>query len=284
MMPGMAGMFAARAEWEHATVEKPDTFAEFRKLLDARGKAGWEFAGAVEFGGNLQHTQLVFKRPKGGARAGGMAMAMGGMMGPGGPPPMGGFPGFPGAGPMGQAGPAAEMKSFTIKNMTRGDLTTALQKRFGKAAIVVASPAFANSVLVTADPATMKDVQRFIDSLDGPAKSPAGAAPAGSRPPGPGDGRAQVHVIVLKNAEAATLARVLEKVFAKTATITPDPRTNSLIVDATEATMLEVTKLVDRLDGPDDGGRPPGATRPGPSGPQGFGTPMGGGPPPAGRP
>lgn len=239
---GMARASVARAEWEHELVEQPNTVSGLKKVLDTRGKDGWEFAGAVSFG-NPSNTQLVFKRPKGGARAGGMAMGgmmMGPMGVPGGGPPMGGFPGLPGAaGPMGATGGGSSAWG------------TPPTDPFG--------------------------------GRGGGGGRGGSSAGSGGGSGNKADGRAQIHVIALKNAEATTLARVLEKVFAKAATITPDPRTNSLIVDATEATMVEVTKLVDRLDGPEDGGRPPGAGRPGPGGPPGFGPPMGGGPP-AGRP
>src|SRR5207248_9063291 len=97
-LPGMGPMggtgsamggAVGRPEWEHLLLDKPASAAEFKKMLETRGKEGWEFAGTVDFarerttgsstgttgagsgptsggGRSSGDTMVVFKRPKGG--------------------------------------------------------------------------------------------------------------------------------------------------------------------------------------------------------------------------
>jgi type II secretory pathway component GspD/PulD (secretin) len=57
--------------------------------------------------------------------------------------------------------------------------------------------------------------------------------------------------VKLRNAEAAEIARVLKQVFNQSGVeITPDPRTNQLIVRADNKTLAELAALLEKLDIP----------------------------------
>jgi hypothetical protein len=75
------------------------------------------------------------------------------------------------------------------------------------------------------------------------------AARAESGTPGEGDFR----MIKLKNASAADVAKVLHEVFGadvKRTRIAADPVTNTILVKASDADLLTITKIVEKLDVP----------------------------------
>lgn len=84
--------------------------------------------------------------------------------------------------------------------------------------------------------------------LGEPLRPPAVAKPVEPTPANPAARR--LTVVPLKNAEAAAAAELLEKVFKGAATVTPDPRTNALIIRADEEALTEVKALIERLDAP----------------------------------
>jgi RNA polymerase sigma factor (sigma-70 family) len=267
-MPGMSGGMAgsmgggvARAEWEHALVDKPTSSAEFKKILDGRGREGWEFAGVVEFPGEVHHAQLVFKRSRGGMHGGfGGGGAMMGAMGMGSSGgPMMGAPGGPMMRPMGSG--------------------TSSGRMIGAMGAPGANPFGAGG------PPGVPDLAGGGRGVPGTGTQPVPMRSGQGGRTDKTDGR-QIHVIALKNADAASMTTVLDKVFSGDVDITPDPRTNSLIIRASEETLMEVGKLVEKLDQPDGGKPPTGSGRPGGRSGTGGPPPMGGAPggPPAGRP
>jgi hypothetical protein len=273
--PG-AGAWATTAlapAWEYKFVDVKSDRKEFEKAITQQGKDGWEFCSSERFGQN--DLVLVFKKRKGGD----FPFGGRGGFGFGGFEPGGGFgvPAF---------GGDVESRVHKLKNAAAADVVAAVNKAFPKAKglVVVAEPV-SNAVIVVADPATLKDIVKLIESLDAkgakPGPGPMGPGPGGpggpkfptpggpgpmgpggpTFPGGPGGGvvpgpvggppgakaGAPLHVYTLKHATAAELADVLKKLFAN-ADITSDPRTNSLIVRADQNTHETIEALVARLD------------------------------------
>jgi RNA polymerase sigma factor (sigma-70 family) len=165
-----------------------------------------------------------------------------------------------------------EVRSFTLKNASAADVAAALNKlQLGdlKAAVPERGT---NRLLVVADAPSMKSIAKLVEEMDAKAAKPGAKRPAGMGPPMPGGpmgggpmpgamgpmGRTDpfgdatkpggtLHVITLKHATADEMAVVLKKVFSN-ADITPDARTNQLVIRATEATLLEVERLIQQLD------------------------------------
>lgn len=220
--------------------------------------------------------------PAGGAFPGGPggmgSSLMPGLPGGGSAGPMPG-----GAGPMGGASPAPgtpQLKAFPLKHIKPIDLAAALDKQFNVPGRTwrVTGDEGANQILVYADPTTMKDIEKLIAALDVPVggnlkpggggavpggnragggPSPGGSGASGGPPtgglfggPGPGKpGELPINVFTLKNARATDTAEVLSRVFARERlTITPDERTNSVIVRGDAETIDTVRMLITRLD------------------------------------
>jgi len=57
-----------------------------------------------------------------------------------------------------------------------------------------------------------------------------------------------IHLLPLKKANAVDTAEVLQKVFGPTLSVTPETRTNSLIIRCDVATLAEVKKLLDSIE------------------------------------
>ncbi len=307
---GMA--FAGAHTWEYKFVDlTTDDRASFVKAITDAGKDGWEYCGSerLRVAGDRMPLVLVFKKQKGGAGAifGGMGMPGGGgafgggglaagMPGAGGGGLGGVFGGGDGRGRMDIQGMGAfsglmsgggrdiDAKTFKLKNAASGDVVGAVEKAFPKAKMlkVIGEP-FSNTVIVVADPTTIKEATKLIEELDGKPKAgasgpgdagprggggrgptggpsaggPMGGLTGGGGPPrgGPpmgagtgGDARAGgLTVYSLKNASADELAAVLKKVFP-TAEITAESRTNQLIVRIGEKDAADFEKLIQRLD------------------------------------
>jgi hypothetical protein len=116
--------------------------------------------------------------------------------------------------------------------------------------------------------------------LPGGGGFPAPGGPGGGVPPGPGlpapggsgggsGGRPpapagtekfststtekSIHVLPLKNSNAEETAAMLQKVFGSSLSVTPETRTNSLIIRADAETLAEVKKLLDKVEALDGG-------------------------------
>jgi hypothetical protein len=84
----------------------------------------------------------------------------------------------------------------------------------------------------------------------GPGPGPGVGPSSGGFGPPPGTGgrpAKPLTVIILKHATAVEMVEVLKRVFP-TAEITPDQRSNQLIIRADDKTMDELEALVNRLD------------------------------------
>jgi RNA polymerase sigma factor (sigma-70 family) len=286
--------FSGSTQWEYKFVDIKNDRKEFEKVITQHGKDGWEFSGSERFGPDRlggQDLVLVFKKPKGGAFpfGGGMGLPGGGRGGPGegfGGFDFGALPGFGGArfGPFG--GSEVEAVTLKLRNAAAADVATAVEKAFPKAKMlkVVGEPV-SNSIIIVADPTTMKDVRKVIEELEGKIApdggrgrpmAPGGGGgrgpgPGGPGPVGPGPGpmgptgggpmgmgvgggaarpAGELKVLTLKHATADDMASVLGQVFPGKATITPDARSNQLIVRTDLDTLAEITKLLEQLDVP----------------------------------
>ena len=159
-----------------------------------------------------------------------------------------------------------EVRSFTLKNASPSDVAAALNRALPKAIKAAVPEPQTNRLLVVADVAAMKDVNKLIEEAEArPGKGPGPVGPmgpgpmgVGPRPVGPMGGLpmgmgtgaakgAELKVFVLKHAAADDMVPLLKKVFA-TAEITADPRTNQLIIRADQATVAELAKLLEQLD------------------------------------
>jgi type II secretory pathway component GspD/PulD (secretin) len=60
-------------------------------------------------------------------------------------------------------------------------------------------------------------------------------------------------VLPLKNSNAEETAAMLQKVFGSSLSVTPETRTNSLIIRADAETLAEVKKLLDKVEALDGG-------------------------------
>jgi len=294
-LDGPAGMgFAVKTTWEYKFVDlKNDDREAFVKAITEAGKDGWEFAGSERLRkGNEQQLVLVFKKPKGGSfpfgggGGGGPGGLGGGRFGPGGFD-LSGLPGMGGMGGrwggFGVGGDGVEAKTFKLKNAAAADVVAVVEKTFPKAKLlkVVAEPV-SNTIILVADPATVKDITKLIEDLDAKGTSgsggtrPPGGGGAGGAGGGSGSGRPAVGgsgggsslgppgmgtggsgggskraggltVYPLKFATAKQMVEVLEKVFPG-AEITADPRTNQVIIRADEKTVVEIEAIIQRLD------------------------------------
>jgi RNA polymerase sigma factor (sigma-70 family) len=251
-LPGMMGMGMAGfapANWDYKFVDVKSDRKEFEKVITQHGKEGWEFCSSERFGqGELV---LVFKKSKGvvGFGGGGFGGAGGGGgMGMGGPGvPLGPGGGFGGGG-------QNQFEVFQLKHASAADVVTALQKAFPKVNLKAVAEKMSNSVvIVSADPASMKDIAKFITELDAkdrPKPGPAGGA--GGAPGGPMGGvpkpaESAINIFNLKFAKAEEMVTVMKKLYPN-ADMTADPRTNTVIVRADVDTLGELRALMARLD------------------------------------
>lgn len=280
--PGFGGvMIAGASRWEYKFVElRSDDRGPFEKEITSAGNDGWEYAGSERLrkGNDAAQLVLVFKRPKGGAVSGKLGGEGGGGLGgrlivPG-VPTVPGVLGVPGRGKGAIENDTRviniESRVIKLKHAIATDVARTVEMAFPKNQLlkVIAEPT-TNSVVVVAEAATMKDITKMIDNLDGKpgegSKTPGlnvGGSGAGYRAGlgggggsqgqglggnQQGGGPRQIQVIVLKHAIADELAPVLKRVF-NNAEITPDSRTNQLIIRADEKTASDVSALIQRLD------------------------------------
>jgi general secretion pathway protein D len=142
-------------------------------------------------------------------------------------------------GPGGAPPDATETLVHKVKYVPAADVAVALEKAYvrpGGTFRVVAEPV-SNSVLLSGDPVTIAAARKTINELD---TAGADAGQPAERP---------IHVFTLKHARASETATVLQNVF-RTIAVTPDERTNSLIIRAEPNTLVEVQALLDKLDIP----------------------------------
>ena len=256
-MPGGQGwgmvMGTGRAEWEYALLDKPETVPEFKKLLDERGKAGWEFCGVVPFRDEKPLTgevpMVVFKRSKarmaamGGFGGGGFGGAGGrGGFGPGfAPAPGGGFGGGGGGGGFpGFGGPMPGMPPGGGGGFGPAP---------GGGSIPGMPPGGGGPGAGTPPPATGAPKS---DGPKGPGV-PAGGKnkEGGSGAPGAAgaDPSQELRTFHLKTVSAQDAAKALTNHFGAKAKITSIPSTNELMIMAPPATMTEILKVAGDLDG-----------------------------------
>jgi type II secretory pathway component GspD/PulD (secretin) len=167
-----------------------------------------------------------------------------------------------------------EARSFRLKHMAADDVADAITKAVaklpafkGKKVAIVPDPR-SNSVLVTGDPASVKEMSKMIEKLDqdprlvpiptgpvgpgaGPGRASSSGASAGFAPGGGGGafgpGGGAIKVVSLKHAAAPDLSAVLSRVFPQ-AEVTPEPRSNKLIIRADDETQLQLAALIQQLD------------------------------------
>jgi RNA polymerase sigma factor (sigma-70 family) len=242
----MAGAAFPRERWEYQFDNSPKSVEELRKLVEKRGRDGWEFAGQVHFprggAGADVPPQLVFKRPHGWGKGFGMAfsgMDAGGMMRPGGMSPYG-MPGMemPGGG-MGSGGKPGSMPGL-FGGMGGG----------------------------------------MPPGMSSPMGGPAMAPPRSKSKSAAGE----YQVVGLKHASAMDFASMLQQLFPAV-NVVGYSQTNSLILKADQETLREVEALIKKLDIPAPANTPGGAGGAGGPFAPGAGYPGGpGGPPVAPRP
>ena len=189
---GMAGgVMPARGGWEYKVVPGALNTSEAETDLNKLGADGWEVCATGERG------TLVFKRPKGMPMAGG-GMMMGGIgglsTGPAGFGPFGNIPpdaaesrpggrGPSGAtnplgGPAGRRGgsadrgpvPGSELRVIRLQNSQADELAKLLKEVFAgnQGRVSVSADVRSNSLIVNADPDTVKAIQALIVRLDEP--------------------------------------------------------------------------------------------------------------------
>jgi Bacterial type II/III secretion system short domain/Domain of unknown function (DUF4177) len=267
--PGFSGI--AAPTWEYKFVDFKGDRKAFESTVTANGREGWEFCTSERFGeGNRTETVLVFKKPKGGAPV----FGGGGMFGGGGRGGDAGGGRAPGGGgiDLDINIPGIEARVLRLPPTTdAGKTTEAIKKVVGKDLHTV-SELPGNRLLVLATPNGMRAAERAVNEMTGapggggatggtrPAPGgtgPMGGGPGGLGPVGPMGGfgpggggtpaNDQLNVMHLKHALATELVPVLAKVFP-TATLSADPRTNSIVVRGDANTMDMVRVLVARLD------------------------------------
>ncbi|TVQ54711.1 MAG: hypothetical protein EA377_04940, partial [Phycisphaerales bacterium] len=103
----------------------------------------------------------------------------------------------------------------------------------------ILSSASANALVISADTETFTLIEDLIDRLDTSEVT----------------GDRSIEIIALRDAEARDIARIVREQFSRRSdlpgvTVTPDARTNSLIVNAPKQVMGQVSALIERLDTP----------------------------------
>jgi hypothetical protein len=233
----MGGGVAAAVDYKFVDLKSEDRDA-FEKEIKQLGTQGWEFCGSERLRKANEGAQLVlvFKKrhgadfPWGGMMAGGMG---------GGPGGMGGFGG-------GMAGPGGG-----------GGFGGGMGGQGGFGGNFGPGP---GGMRPGGNPGSQPNAPKPGDH--GPKLPPGGDMPAG---PGVMSGMQgflggggigitrtdtsshKLSILKLKHAKAEQLATVLKQVF-NSAEITPEPRTNQLIVRANPESTKEVEKLVTELD------------------------------------
>lgn len=264
--PGFGGMmFGGPPRWEYKFVDlKSDDRAAFEKEILTAGNDGWEYAGSERLrrGNDANQLVLVFKRPQGGGISG-----FGGFGGPG-------F-GGPGLGGIGGGVLGVESRVLTLKNAKANDVVATVERMFNKTkGLKVVGEPISNTLVIIAEPATMKEILKVVESMDDKGdkerpKTPAapGTAPRPPVPPVPGGmpgssatlpsavippsggtrpGGA-LHVFTLKNAIADEMVSVLQRLFPNVE-IAADARSNQLIIRADDRVKAELEMLIQKLD------------------------------------
>jgi RNA polymerase sigma factor (sigma-70 family) len=213
----------APGAWEYKFVDlKNDDRDAFTRAITEAGNQGWEFSGSERLRKGNEPVQivLVFKKHKGGGRVFGGGMGMPGMGGLfGGEGGTGGFGGFDSMGPAGIGGGGGVMR-----------------------------PPSGGGGGGSSAGASGPGGGRPMGGATGGMGSLGGPPPMGLTGSGGGQGRAgDITVLVLKHAVAQEMSGVIGSVFHN-AEITPDARTNQLIIRADKKTTDEIRALIEKLD------------------------------------
>ena len=97
-----------------------------------------------------------------------------------------GLPGLGGGGGRGILGGGGTIEAMThkLKNTSAADVATALEKALTKAKTLKVIPEpNSNTIIIVADPATLKDALKLIEQLDASSGSGGGGGGSASRPP-----------------------------------------------------------------------------------------------------
>ncbi|MFO0827956.1 MAG: secretin N-terminal domain-containing protein [Phycisphaerales bacterium] len=147
------------------------------------------------------------------------------------------------------AGPAQTTQVIPVEFAQAGDLALTLKQFLadrrgatkGSPPTIMASGS-ANALIVSAAPDDIATIRDLLTKLDQPTS-------AGDR---------AVEILALERGQALEVARMISEQFGKRGggaqgvIVTPDARTNSLVVNAPPAQLAQVKALVARLDGPSD--------------------------------
>lgn len=204
------GPNAPRGQWEYRFVDlRNDHRDEFENAIRRNGNDGWEYCNSERLRTDNGATQIVLVFKR---HVGNVVPGGIGFPGPGGPG------GGRGTGPGGPPG--------------RPDLP----------------PGGGPSVLrPVQNPG--ESVRPLGNTPRGGSNTPivtAGGGSAGGLVARPAGGAIQV--VVLKHANASDIAQVLQKVFNREVSATPDERTNSVVVRGEQGTLVEAVMLIERLD------------------------------------
>jgi hypothetical protein len=211
---------AFRGQWEYRFVDlKNDDREAFEKSVKQQGVEGWELCATEHLrkGNDAAQLVLVFKRLAGGG--GPLWPSSSNPGGLGFPPGGNSFPGgtttggnpFPGGGGKGgTSSSGGKSPGSSSSGSTTGGGGPGVSSTFGSAGMGGSS----------------------------------GASPAAT------PGERMIQVVVLKHANAAETAQVLTRVFNREVGVTPDDRTNSVILRAEKESLREAVLLIERLDIP----------------------------------
>jgi RNA polymerase sigma factor (sigma-70 family) len=252
--PGVTVGGGVGTRWDYKFIDlKSEDRDAFEKEIKQAGTQGWEFCGSERLlKAQFPQLVLVFKKrhlSNEMTMTGSMGMAAGAMGGPGmgtggfgggigggggfgGGPGLPGGPGVgpgpggpPGTGPMGPGGPSGIRPGGAAPAPKPGDQAP--------------TDPFGSSVGPSPGPMSGGGAGKTGGSSRGQF---------GGGPPGQFDTSThKLTILKLKHAKAEELSNVLQRVFSG-AEITPEPRTNQLIVRASSEQIKEVEKLLAELD------------------------------------
>jgi uncharacterized protein (TIGR03067 family) len=129
-----------------------------------------------------------------------------------------------------------ETQVFHLKYARASDLARGIKEFFDSADITAGAEGRANQLVVRATPAALKEIRELITKLDAPKLQQEASAPV-----------QEIKVLSIRFIPALDLSNSLREVF-KSATIVPDPVSNSIIVRADKDDAQAIEALASRLD------------------------------------